>query len=100
MKLTQLSGKRCCFETTNITHVEGTVDRYAMEIVETELMIADLDSLESVLNSWRKKAKTGGDKDAKIKVEVMEPIIKALREGKPARSAAPSKDNKDAYKRV
>ena len=88
-----------CFEDDNITHVEGTVDPIRdAEIVETELMIADLDSLEKRFEQLAKKAKTGGDKDAKIKVEVMEPIIKALREGKPARSAAPSKDNKDAYK--
>ena len=82
-----------CFEDDNITHVEGTVDPIRdAEIVETELMIADLDSLEKRFEQLAKKAKTGGDKDAKIKVEVMEPIIKALREGKPARSAAPSKD--------
>lgn len=68
------------------------------EIVETELMIADLESLEKRFEQLAKKAKTGGDKDAKLKAEVMEPVIRALREGKPARTAAPSKENKDAYK--
>lgn len=88
-----------CFEDENITHVEGSVDPIRdAEIVETELMIADLESLEKRFEQMVKKAKTGGDKDAKLKAEVMEPIIKALQAGNPARVAAPSKDNKDAYK--
>ena len=88
-----------CFENENITHVEGSVDPIRdAEIVETELMIADLESLEKRFEQTKKKAQTGGDKEAKIRVQVMEPIINALKEGKPARSAAPSKEEKDAYK--
>ena len=88
-----------CFDDDNITHVEGSVDPIRdADIVETELMIADLESLEKRFEQTKKKAQTGGDKEAKIRVQVMEPIINALREGKPARSAAPSKDEKDVYK--
>ncbi|MBR5599444.1 MAG: redox-regulated ATPase YchF [Alphaproteobacteria bacterium] len=88
-----------CFEDENITHVEGSVDPIRdAEIVETELMIADLESLEKRFEQTKKKAQTGGDKEAGLRAEVMEPIIKALKEGKPARTAAPSQANKDAYK--
>ena len=87
-----------CFEDDNITHVIGSVDPIRdAEIVETELMIADLDSLEKRFDQVNKKAK-GGDKDAIINVQVMTPIIEALREGKPARVAAPDVSNKDAWK--
>lgn len=88
-----------CFEDDNITHVEGSVDPIRdAEIVETELMIADLESLEKRFEQLEKKAKTGGDKDSQLKVTVMKPIIEALKAGKPARVAAPDEANKDAYK--
>ena len=88
-----------CFEDENITHVEGSVNPIRdAEIVETELMIADLESLERRYEQVKKKAQTGGDKDAKICAEVMGPIVEALRAGKPARTAAPDKSQKDAYK--
>lgn len=88
-----------CFEDDNITHVEGSVDPIRdAEIVETELMIADLESLEKRFEQLEKKAKTGGDKDSQLKVTVMKPIIEALKAGKPARVAAPEEANKDAYK--
>ncbi len=87
-----------CFENENITHVEGSVDPVRdAEIVETELMIADLDSLEKRFDQAQKKAK-GGDKEAILNVSVMGPIIEALRVGKPARCAAPDVANKDAFK--
>ena len=88
-----------CFENENITHVEGSVDPLRdAEIVDTELMIADLESLEKRFEQIKKKAQTGGDKEAKVRAQVMEPIIEALRAGKPARAAAPSKDDKEAWK--
>jgi GTP-binding protein YchF len=75
-----------CFEDTDITHVEGSVDPVRdAETIETELMLSDLDSLERRILPFEKKAK-GGDKDAKLQVEVMSPILAALRDGKPARS--------------
>src|SRR6201987_84560 len=62
-----------CFEDGDITHVEGSVDPVRdAETIETELMLADLDSLERRVTAAQKKAK-GGDKDAKAQVDVMEP---------------------------
>ncbi|MBE6443773.1 MAG: redox-regulated ATPase YchF [Alphaproteobacteria bacterium] len=87
-----------CFEDENITHVEGSVDPIRdAEIVETELMIADLESLEKRFDQAQKKAK-GGDKESILNVSVMMPVIEALKAGKPARTAAPDMANKDAYK--
>lgn len=87
-----------CFENENITHVEGSVDPIRdAEIVETELMIADLESLEKRFDQAQKKAK-GGDKEAITAVSVMGPVIEALKAGKPARTAAPDPKNKDAWR--
>jgi GTP-binding protein YchF len=75
-----------CFEGGDVTHVEGSVDPVRdAETVETELMLADLDSLEKRLVNTQKKAK-GGDKDATEQITVMEPALQALRDGKPART--------------
>ena len=61
-----------CFEDGDITHVEGKIDPLAdIETIETELMLADLDSLEKRILPLEKKAK-GGDKDAKEQVSIME----------------------------
>ncbi|MDD7313739.1 MAG: redox-regulated ATPase YchF [bacterium] len=87
-----------CFEDPNITHVEGSVDPIRdAEIVETELMIADLESLEKRFDQVQKKAK-GGDKEAILSAKVMAPVIEALKAGKPARTAAPDAKDKDAMK--
>jgi GTP-binding protein YchF len=75
-----------CFEDGNVTHVEGSVDPIRdAETVETELLLADLDSLERRVVAAQKKAR-GNDKEAKAQLEVMEPVLAALREGKPARA--------------
>ena len=77
-----------CFEDENVTHVEGRIDPIAdAETVETELMIADLESLERRADAAAKKAK-GGDRDAKALVDLMQLALKPLREGRPARTAA------------
>ncbi|MBC7906239.1 MAG: redox-regulated ATPase YchF [Rhodospirillaceae bacterium] len=74
-----------CFEDGDITHVEGSVDPVRdAETIETELMLADLDSLERRIVPLEKKAKNG-DKEAKAQVDVMTPLLAVLREGKPAR---------------
>jgi len=79
-----------CFEGGDVTHVEGSVDPIRdAETVETELMLADLDSLEKRIVATQKKAK-GGDKEAIEQLEVMEPAVIALREGKPARTLLPN----------
>lgn len=75
-----------CFDDENVTHVEGGVDPTRdKEIIETELMIADLESLEKRVEPLRKKAK-GGDKDATLQVGVIEKCLAVLAEGKPART--------------
>src|SRR5579862_223546 len=77
-----------CFEDGNVTHVEGSVDPVRdAETVETELMLADLDSLERRVVAAQKKAR-GGEREAKTQLEVMEPVLAALREGRTARSVA------------
>src|SRR5215472_7992984 len=74
-----------CFEDTDITHVEGRIDPIAdIETVETELMLADLDSLERRVDGLSKKAK-GGDKDAKEMLDLINRALELLRDGKPAR---------------
>jgi len=74
-----------CFEEDDITHVEGRIDPIAdAETVETELMIADLESLERRIVPLQKKA-AAGDKEAKLMVPVMQGALNLLREGKPAR---------------
>jgi GTP-binding protein YchF len=76
-----------CFEDDDVTHVEGRVDPIAdAETVETELMLADLDSLERRRPALEKKAK-GQDKDAKAALALMDVALKYLAEGKPARLA-------------
>jgi GTP-binding protein YchF len=78
-----------CFEDPDVTHVEGPIDPLRdAEIVETELMLADLESLEKRLNSAQKRAR-GGDKESIAAVAVMEPLVAALQDGKPARTAIP-----------
>jgi len=77
-----------CFEDTNVTHVEGRVDPIAdLEIIEMELMLADLESLEKRLPALEKKAKTGGDKEAGKTVELIQLALNELRQGRPARLA-------------
>ena len=79
-----------CFEDSDVTHVEGSVDPIRdAETVETELMLADLDSLEKRLYAAQKKAR-GGDKESIAQVALMEPIVAALQEGRPARTAIPA----------
>jgi len=78
-----------CFEDSDITHVEGSIDPLRdIEVVETELMLSDLDSLERRLTQAQKRAR-GGDKESIAAVAIMEPLVAALQEGKPARAAIP-----------
>ncbi|MSO64809.1 MAG: redox-regulated ATPase YchF [Alphaproteobacteria bacterium] len=75
-----------CFDDDNVTHVENRIDPIAdAETVETELLLADLDSIERRLDGAAKKAR-GGDADAKARLALMERVLVALREGKPARA--------------
>ncbi|QFT30772.1 redox-regulated ATPase YchF [Roseibium porphyridii] len=74
-----------CFEDDDITHVDGAIDPLAdAETVETELMVADMESLERRIAPLKKKA-TGGDKEAKVVLPIMEAALALLQDGKPAR---------------
>src|SRR6267154_1117630 len=74
-----------CFEDSDITHVEGKIAPLAdIETVETELMLADLESLEKRVDNLTKKAK-GNDKDAREQLDLVNRALVLLREGKPAR---------------
>lgn len=87
-----------CFEDENITHVEGRVDPVSdAETVETELMLADLESLEKRLPALEKKAKTG-DKEAKAQIELIHRSLELLRDGKPARLLSVSEDEQKPFK--
>lgn len=76
-----------CFEDSDITHVEGKIDPLAdADTVETELMLADLESLEKREDGLRKKA-SAKDKEALAELELVELALAELREGRPARKA-------------
>ena len=76
-----------CFEDPDVTHVEGSVDPIRdAETVETELMLADLDSLEKRVPNLQKHAR-GGDKESAAQLALIEPIVAALQDGRPARTA-------------
>ncbi|MGX9963800.1 redox-regulated ATPase YchF [Roseomonas sp. F4] len=88
-----------CFEDDDVTHVEGNVDPVRdAETVETELMLADLDSLEKRAYSLNKRAR-GGDKEASAQLALIEPILAALTAGKSARTAIP-KGEEEAVRRL
>ena len=87
-----------CFEDGDITHVEGSIDPLRdAEIIELELTIADLESLEKRVDAAAKKAK-GGDKEAQALTDIATPILALLREGKPARDYKPK--DREELKRV
>ncbi len=76
-----------CFSDDNVVHVEGSVDPVRdAEVVETELMLADLDGLERRVAAAEKRAR-GGDREAKALLDIAQPLLAALRDGKPARAA-------------
>src|SRR5919198_4931118 len=76
-----------CFEDKDVSHVEGKIEPIGdIETVETELMLADLQSLEKRTAGLEKKAK-GGDKEARDILSLVESCLLLLREGKPARLA-------------
>ena len=78
-----------CFEGGDVTHVEGRVDPVAdAETVETELMLADLESLEKRVPALAKKAQQG-DKEAKVQASVLGQALDLLRDSKPARLVKP-----------
>ncbi|MBN9086813.1 MAG: redox-regulated ATPase YchF [Reyranella sp.] len=89
-----------CFEDGDVTHVSGSVDPVRdAEIVETELMLADLDSLEKRLPNLEKRGK-GGDKEAAAEVPVVKKALDALHDGKAAREAAITAEERPIFARL
>ena len=85
-----------CFEDGEITHVDGDVDPVRdAATVETELMLADIDSLERRMTALVKKSR-GGDKESKADLALMEKIFAHLSEGQPARSTPGLTDHETA----
>jgi GTP-binding protein YchF len=83
-----------CFEDGDVTHVEGGIDPLRdIETIETELMLADLESLEKRVVALEKKAK-GGDKESKELVDLINRCLVLLRDGKPARLAKVATDER------
>ncbi len=89
-----------CFEDDDITHVAGNVDPLRdAEIIDTELMLADLDSQEKRLPNLQKKAK-GGDKEAAAEAPIVERVVKALQDGKAARALEISAEERPIFNRL
>ena len=89
-----------CFEDSDVTHVENRIDPVAdIETVETELMLADLDSLERRADGWEKKAKGSGPdaKDAKETLALVNRALALLRAGKPARAVERKPEEEKAF---
>ena len=86
-----------CLQDTDVTHVSGRIDPVAdIETVETELMLADLESLERRLDGLAKKAK-GGDKEAKETLDLINRALALLRDGKPARLTERKPEEEKAF---
>lgn len=89
-----------CFDDGDITHVDGSIDPIRdAETIETELMLADMESLEKRIANMTKRLR-GGDKDAKAEMALMEAALKLLQDGKPARLLEVDKDEEKRFKRL
>jgi len=89
-----------CFDGEEVTHVSGTVDPLAdAEVVETELMLADLQSLERRKDPLVKKAR-GGDKESKAMLDLVERATDVLEDGKPARVMEVGRDEASLFRQM
>ena len=86
-----------CFEDSDVTHVEGKIDPIAdIDTIETELMLADLESLEKRVDALEKKAK-GNDKEAKETLDLVNRSLALLRDGRPARFVERKPEEEKAF---
>src|SRR5262249_35202486 len=82
-----------CFSDPNVIHVDGSVDPLRdISVIDTELMLADLETINKRYNTMEKAAKAGSDKKAAAVIGVLAPVKAALEAGKPARSLNLSAD--------
>jgi GTP-binding protein YchF len=87
-----------CFVDDDITHVEGRVDPIAdLDIIETELMLADLESLEKRRGPLEKKVR-GGDKEGAATLRLVDKALELLNAGRPARAAVIDKEDEKAWR--
>lgn len=88
-----------CFDAEGIVHVNGIVNPLSdIEVIDTELALADLASVEKQLLRFSKQARSGGDKEAKRIVDVLEKVQKTLDQGRAARTLDLSKEERDALR--
>ncbi len=84
-----------CFGDPNVIHVDGGVDpKRDIAVIDTELMLADLDAVTKKYNTIQKAARSGADKEAARLFSVIEPVKAALEAGRPVRSVAISPEDK------
>jgi GTP-binding protein YchF len=88
-----------CFDDPNVVHVANRLDPLAdIEVIQTELCLADLSTVEKGLARWSKVAKAGNDKEAKRLVDVLEKCQAALDQGQPVRSVEFSREEREVLK--
>ncbi len=88
-----------CFEDDDVTHVEGRIDPVAdAETVETELMLADLESVEKRLAGLQRRLRGGGDKEAAVQAELLAAAKVALEAGRPARTVKVAEEDARAWR--
>jgi GTP-binding protein YchF len=88
-----------CFDDPNVVHVAGKVDPVSdIETIDTELALADLATVEKQMAKYAKVAKAGGDKEAQRLVAVLEKLLVALNQARPARSVELYEEEKDLIK--
>lgn len=76
-----------CFDDDNVTHVDGSVDPVRdKEVIDLELQLRDLETIESRISRVQKQAQTGGDREAKVQYEVLKRYKEALEQGRSART--------------
>jgi GTP-binding protein YchF len=87
-----------CFADDDVSHVEGRIDPISdLDIIETELMLADLESLEKRVSNLEKRAK-GGDMDSATTLRLVKLALVALEAGRPARTASVPADDEKAWR--
>ena len=90
-----------CFEDENITHVEGSVDPLRdAEIIETELMVSDMESLEKRIPAAEKRLKGSKDQELQDQIRIMKQVLELLQEGKPARVLDLNEEDQKTLKRL
>ena len=88
-----------CFEDANVVHVAGKVDPIAdIEVIQTELCLADLGTVEKAVQRYTKASKSGNDKEAAAMLGLLEPVQAALNEGRPVRTLELSAEDKALLK--